>query len=84
DGWPAEVPEKKINKPKVVFNNYGTNKLLIDLVSGGAVATIAKTAFGGNMASVARYAQSLGLNFAFKENYKNFFLEGCRNERKLP
>ncbi|GMR50412.1 hypothetical protein PMAYCL1PPCAC_20607, partial [Pristionchus mayeri] len=71
------VPEKK-----TYDNHKGSNKLLIDLVSGGTVATIAKTALGGNLASVARYAPSQALNFAFKEKYKNYYLEGVdKNER---
>ncbi|GMR50400.1 hypothetical protein PMAYCL1PPCAC_20595, partial [Pristionchus mayeri] len=66
DARDAAVPEKKTE------TFFESNKFLIDLVSGGAVAAVAKTAFSGNLASVARYAPMLGLNIAFKEKYKNF------------
>ncbi|GMR50398.1 hypothetical protein PMAYCL1PPCAC_20593, partial [Pristionchus mayeri] len=72
DGWPAEVPEKRIGK---VFD---ATKFLLDLVSGGAVAAMAKTAavpISGNLASVVRYAPTLGLNIAFKEQYRNHYAQ---------
>ncbi|GMR50410.1 hypothetical protein PMAYCL1PPCAC_20605 [Pristionchus mayeri] len=78
-GWDAPIPEKKTMEFSVM------NKFLLDLVSGGSVAAIAETAtipIGGSLASVARFAPSLGLSLAFKEQYKNIFLEGVdKNDR---
>ncbi|GMR50393.1 hypothetical protein PMAYCL1PPCAC_20588 [Pristionchus mayeri] len=78
-GWDAPIPEKK------TMEFSGMNKFLLDLVSGGCVAAIAETAtipIGGSLASVARFAPSLGLSLAFKEQYKNQFLDGIdKNDR---
>ncbi|GMR50404.1 hypothetical protein PMAYCL1PPCAC_20599, partial [Pristionchus mayeri] len=78
DGRDTSIPKKKAD----TYLNGG--QFFVDFLSGGAAAAIAKTAFvpiEGNLSSVIRYAPSMALSIALKEQFKNYFLDGVdKNE----